>query len=88
MHFGKPVFLSRLTSLPEIGAEFADYFDDFAPAAMRAVVERGLARHAADPAHADAIRRHAAQFDWDRAAAAYAALYARLLGLPADEVAA
>lgn len=88
MHFGKPVFLSRLTSLPEIGAEFADYFDDFAPAAMRAVVERGLARHAADPARADAIRRHAAQFDWDRAAAAYAALYARLLGLPADEVAA
>jgi glycosyltransferase involved in cell wall biosynthesis len=88
MHFGKPVFLSRLTSLPEIGAEFAEYFDDFAPAAMRAVVERGLARHAADPARADAIRQHAAQFDWDRAAAAYAALYARLLGLPADEGAA
>jgi len=32
-------------------------------------------------AGADAIRQHAAQFDWDRAAAAYLALYARLLGL-------
>ena len=85
MHFGKPVFLSRLPSLPEIGGAAADYFDDFAPAAMRAVVERGLARHAADPTRADAIRRHAAQFDWDRAGDAYAALYARLLGLPADE---
>lgn len=85
MHFGKPVFLSRLTSLPEVGGEVADYFDDFSPAAMRAVVERGLARQAADPARAQAIRDHAAQFDWDRAAGAYAALYARLLGLPAPE---
>ncbi len=29
----------------------------------------------------DAVRRHAARFDWDHAAAAYLALYARLLGL-------
>lgn len=88
MHFGKPVFLSRLTSLPEIGGAFADYFDDFSPLAMRAVVERGLARDAADPQRAVAVRRHATQFDWDRAAAAYAALYARLLGLPAEAGAA
>ncbi len=83
MHFGKPVFLSRLTSLPEIGGEMADYFDDFAPAAMRALIEQGLVRHAADPARAAAVRRQAARFDWDVAARAYLALYARLLGLPA-----
>ena len=82
MHFGKPVFLARRTSLPEVGGTVADYFDSFEPAAMRAVVERGLARHAADPGQADAVRTHAAQFSWDRAGAAYAALYAELLGLP------
>ena len=82
MHFGRPVFLARRTSLPEIGGDAADYFDDFAPAAMRRVIEQGLARAAADPSRADAVRRHAARFDWDRAAAAYLALYARLLGLP------
>jgi glycosyltransferase involved in cell wall biosynthesis len=81
MHFGKPVFLSRLTSLPEVGGDCADYFDGFEPAAMRAVVERGLARHPAEPGRADAARAHAARFDWDRAGAAYAALYRRLLGL-------
>jgi glycosyltransferase involved in cell wall biosynthesis len=81
MHFGKPVFLSRLTSLPEVGGDCADYFDGFEPTAMRAVVERGLARHAAEPGRADAARAHAARFDWDRAGAAYAALYRRLLGL-------
>jgi glycosyltransferase involved in cell wall biosynthesis len=81
MHFGKPVFLARRTSLPEIGGEAADYFDDFEPATMRLVVERGLAR-AKEPGRADAIRAHAARYDWDAAGAAYLALYARLLGLP------
>ncbi|MBL8288069.1 MAG: glycosyltransferase family 4 protein [Rubrivivax sp.] len=81
MHFGKPVFLARRTSLPEIGGDVARYFDDFDPRAMRRVVEAGLAR-ASEPGAAEAIRRHAARFDWDRAAADYLALYARLLGLP------
>ena len=81
MHFGKPVFLSRLTSLPEVGGAVAHYFDDFEPAAMRQVVERGLAQ-AAEPGRADAVRAHAAQFDWDRAASAYLDLYRQLLGLP------
>ncbi len=81
MQFGTPVFLSRLTSLPEIGGTVADYFDDFSPAAMRTVVERGLGR-AQDPGRAAAIRAHAARFDADRAADAYLALYLRLLGLP------
>jgi glycosyltransferase involved in cell wall biosynthesis len=80
MQFGAPVFLSRLTSLPEIGGDAADYFDDFSPAAMRQVVERGLKRCAADPGRREAIRRHAALFDADRAAAQYLDLYRRLLG--------
>ncbi|MCE2909641.1 MAG: glycosyltransferase family 1 protein [Burkholderiaceae bacterium] len=84
MHFGKPVFLSRLTCLPEIGGDAAYYFDRFDGPAMRTVVEAGLAR-AAEPGRADAIRAHAAQFDWDRAADGYEALYLRLLGLLAPE---
>lgn len=80
MHFGKPVFLARRTCLPEIGGDAADYFDDFEPATMRRIVESGLQRHHA-PGRADAVRAHAAQFDWDRAGADYLALYRRLLGL-------
>lgn len=88
MHFGKPVFLSALTCLPEIGGAAADYFEGpqaFAPASMRSVIEQGLARHVSDAGCADAVRAHAAQFDWDRAADAYAALYLRLLGLPGSD---
>ncbi|MFN8897583.1 MAG: glycosyltransferase family 1 protein, partial [Pseudomonadota bacterium] len=82
-HFGRPVFLARRTSLPEIGGEAAESFDSCDPAPMKAGVERGLARWRTEPGRAEAIRAHAARFDWDRAGAAYLALYRRLLGLPA-----
>ena len=81
MQFGKPVFLSRLTSLPEVGGDAAFYFDDWSPAAMRQAVEAGL-RRAADPAHGDVLRRQAARFDWRTHADAYLVLYLRLLGRP------
>jgi len=81
MHFGKPVFLARRTCLPEIGGDAASYFDSFEPEAVKAVVQQGLALHAG-PGRAEAVRAHAAQFNWDRCADAYLALYRRLLGLP------
>ena len=80
MHFGKPCFLARRTCLPEIGGNAADYFDSFDPAAMKQVVQQGL-QHMQQPGRAQAIQAHAAQFNWDRAAADYLALYARLLKL-------
>jgi glycosyltransferase involved in cell wall biosynthesis len=78
MHFGKPVFLSRLTSLPEVGGPVAHYFDSFDGTAMRRVVEAGLAAHAA-PGQAEALAAHARQFDWRRCADAHIALYLKLL---------
>jgi glycosyltransferase involved in cell wall biosynthesis len=78
MHFGKPVFLSRLTSLPEVGGDVAHYFDSFDAAAMRAVVEKGLAVHQ-QSGGAEALVRRARSFSWARCADAYLALYLRLL---------
>jgi glycosyltransferase involved in cell wall biosynthesis len=74
MHHAKPVFLSTLTSLPEIGADVAYYFDNFEPDHMAAVLERGLAHFAANHGP-DTARHHASQFTWEKAAAAYLALY-------------
>lgn len=79
LHFGKPVFLSTRTSLPEVGGKAAFYFESFEPAAMARQVEQGLAQAAAEPGFAAAAQGHAAQFDWDRCAAAYEALYERWL---------
>lgn len=77
MHHGKPVFLSTLTSLPEVGGDAAYYFDSFEPDRMAQVLEAGLA----DFAHggAERVRRRAALFTWAKAAAAYLDLYRRCL---------
>jgi len=74
MHFGKPVFLSRLTALPEVGGEVANYFDSFEGEAMRRVVESGLANHRALD-QAEDVKRWASQFNWDRCAQQYLDLY-------------
>jgi glycosyltransferase involved in cell wall biosynthesis len=79
MHFGKPVFLSRLTSLPEVGGTVAHYFDSFDGTAMRAVIEAGL-RDDARPGRPEAIAAHARGFSWRRCAQAHVALYRDVLG--------
>jgi len=76
MHFGKPVFLSDRTSLPEVGGTWAGYFRNFEPQAMRRCIEAEIPRLLANPS---AIRAHAAQFTWDRATQGYLAIYQRLL---------
>ena len=74
MHYGKPVFLSNLAALPEIGGEAAYYFESFDAAAMQEVFRTGLADYEAAGRSA-AIRRHALRYSWDDAAAAYLRLY-------------
>ena len=41
-HFGKPVFLSTETCLPEIGGDAAYYFKNFEPQSMRDTFENGM----------------------------------------------
>lgn len=77
MHFGKPVFLSDRTCLPEIGGAYAAYFGDFSPAAMRQVVESGLVSL---PPRSAEIKAHASIFDWDECARKYVDMYLGLLG--------
>lgn len=78
MHFGKPVFLSRLTSLPEVGGQAACYFDHFDPAHMRQTIAAGLLAHQSPDQAADCVAQ-AQRFNWDRCAAEYIATYLALL---------
>lgn len=78
MHFGKPVFLSRLTSLPEVGGEVAYYFDDFDPSVMRLVFEKGM-NDFNNHNRAGAIHQQAASFNWNKTAEKYLGVYRQLL---------
>jgi glycosyltransferase involved in cell wall biosynthesis len=78
MHFGKPVFISRATSLPEIGGDKAYYFDSFDPLAMQEVFEKGMNDYFNNQRTA-AIRQHADSFSWNRAVQEYLDVYRKLL---------
>ncbi|MES2278317.1 MAG: glycosyltransferase family 1 protein [Bacteroidota bacterium] len=77
MHFGKPVFLSKFTSLPEVGGDAAYYFDDFEPAHMQQVFNSGM-QDFADHSRAASIIAHAGKFTWEAAARQYLDMYAEL----------
>ena len=75
MVFGKPVFISRLTSLPEVGGDEAYYFQDFEPDSMARVLRDGLRDFGRDPDRAKRLRARAARFTWGNVAAQYWTLY-------------
>lgn len=76
MQFGKPVFLSKLTSLPEIGGVEAYYFDDFRAEHMASTVKAGLHHYGINPFEkALQIKMQAAQFTWKKSVDQYVALY-------------
>jgi glycosyltransferase involved in cell wall biosynthesis len=78
MHFGKPVFLSKFTSLPEIGGDAAYYFDNFEPAHMQTVFADGMKDYNENDRAAYIIRQ-ANKFSWDLAAQQYLDMYSELL---------
>lgn len=82
MHFGKPVFLSRLTSLPEIGGDHAYYFDDFEPENMAENIKNGMITYRSDEKNYSAqLKSWAEQFDYHKMAQDYSVLYQKILAI-------
>jgi len=77
MHFGKPVFLSNLTALPEIGGDAAYYFENFDAAEMQAVLTNGL-QHFNNNQQSKKVMERAAMFNWDTIARQYLDVYRSL----------
>lgn len=78
MHFGKPVFLSTYTSLPEVGGDAAFYFKTFEPECMQEVFENGMKLYNTN-GMVSKIKQRSAAFSWDKAADLYLHLYRSLL---------
>lgn len=76
MQYGKPVFLSRHTCLPEIGREYACYFNrDFDPALMQQEFREGMLRYRKGLIDPEAVRQYARSFSWEKAAKEYWKIY-------------
>lgn len=78
MAFGKPLFLSNKTSLPEIGKEVAFYFDSFDPGHMQSVFKEGMTAYKKNGLSQKIIAR-GLEFDWKEKAAEYCKVYQSLL---------
>lgn len=78
MQFGKPVFLSALTSLPEIGSDAAFYFTDFEKENMRKAFHRGMQQYNANGMALKIIQR-SRDFRWEDKAKQYLEVYRSML---------
>lgn len=74
MHFGKPVFLSTSTSLPEVGGDLAFYFQHFEPEHMRTVFNDGMKLYE-EQKMKNKIIEYAGKFSWEKTANEYLDLY-------------
>lgn len=78
MKFGKPIFLSDRTSLPEIGGDAAFYFSSFEPDHMLHVYRQGLQTFREKQLEQYVIDRGNA-FTWEEKAKEYLGVYRSLL---------
>ena len=79
MYFGKPIILSNLTALPEVGGKLAYYFNNFNAADMQLIYKNALAHYHSHNDLPLKIKEHALQFNWDTTAAQYLQVYNSLL---------
>ena len=77
MNFGKPLFLSDRTALPEIGGNAAFYFSNFTPDHMQYVFRRGMRQYNSNNL-SKAIERQGRKFCWNEAAGRYLDVYRSL----------
>ena len=78
MSFGKPVFLSNSSSLPEIGGSEAFYWDSYEVDHMLSVFNHGM-KAKNDGEFAAKVKSWANHFTWEASASKYLNLYSRLL---------
>lgn len=79
MSVGTPVFLSKATSLPEIGGDAAYYFEDLLPESMAKTIASGLEAFSKDEIGAQRLMDRAQKFTWDEAMENYLNLYREIL---------
>lgn len=79
MGFGKPLFLSDKTSLPEIGGDIAFYFKNFEAEHMRSVFNEGMKIYRENPSLKEKIKSRAKDFNWETNAKKYLEVYHSML---------
>ncbi|MDW3094053.1 MAG: glycosyltransferase family 1 protein [Gammaproteobacteria bacterium] len=80
LHFGKPVFCSNKTSLPEVGGEMVYYWEKFDAEYMSSVLQHGLQDDIMHEAKSSERKKYAYKFNWNINAQQYMEYYSQILG--------
>lgn len=72
-YFGKPSIISNKSSLPEIGENYAEYFNDFEPKEMSKRVKQAISTHTQEKSIEQ--NKYALSYSWAKAAETYLRFY-------------
>lgn len=79
MSYGKPVFVSDKTSIPEICGNLAFYWNHFEPKYMARVFNEGMQIYNSNPDYAEQLKSYTLKYNWNRCIEEYIALYKEIL---------
>ena len=80
MQYGRPVFLSDKSSLPEVGGKHAFYWNHFEPKYMADKFQDGMKTYNENPvAYKKKLQEHSNSYSWDNTAEQYLKVYESLL---------
>jgi glycosyltransferase involved in cell wall biosynthesis len=86
MRFGKPVFTSRFSSLPEIGGDHAFYWDSFDPIHMIEIFNKKLGYYNENKSFiSNDLINYSRIYSWEKSIHAYLQVYRELLGISPSE---
>ena len=78
MRFGKPIFSSTSTSLPEVAGELAFYWESFDPDSMAKIFNEKMKIYNFQPDYATRLKEYSQKFSWKENIEQYNQLYKRL----------
>jgi glycosyltransferase involved in cell wall biosynthesis len=82
MRFGKPVFASTFSSIPEVSEDKAYYWENFDPDYMSKLFLEKMAEFNSDKNRPEILRKHSLKYLWDENASMYLSLFKQILTSP------
>jgi glycosyltransferase involved in cell wall biosynthesis len=79
MRFGKPVFASTLSSIPEVCGDKAYYWENFDPEYMASIFMKHINAFYSNPELPEALKQHSIKYCWDENARKLIALFKQIL---------
>jgi len=79
MRFGKPVFASTLSSIPEVSGDKANYWENFDPQYMAQFFLKHIETFYSNPLLPGILQEHSMKYTWDESAKTHIRLYKSLL---------